>query len=282
MPAGKALDNSQVTAVADTNVTVESAQSYEKIAGADVVIVTAGLTKAPGKSDNEWSRTDFLPFNAKIIREVAEGIKKYAPRAFVIVVTNPLDCMVKCMYEASGLPKHMVCGMGNVLDSGRFRRFLADELNVSPRDIQATVIGGHGDFMVPLTRYVTVNGFPIHQFIKKGKITEKRLEEIAHRTKNAGGEIVRLIGHGSAYCCPALSAISMAKAFLKDEKRVFPCSAYCDGQYGVKGFFVGVPTVIGGGGIEEVIELDLNQEEMAHFQKSIEDVEGLNKALAAL
>ncbi|PFH32005.1 lactate dehydrogenase LDH2 [Besnoitia besnoiti] len=282
MPKGKALDDSQATSVADTNVTVTGANSYDKIAGSDVVIITAGLTKVPGKSDKEWSRSDLLPFNAKIIREVAAGVKQYCPGAFVIIVTNPLDCMVKCFYEASGVPKHMVCGMANVLDSARFRRFIADELDISPRDIQATVIGTHGDFMLPLPRYVTVNGYPLQAFIKKGKITEAKLAEIVERTKQAGGEIVRLLGQGSAYYAPSLSAITMAQAFLKDEKRVLPCSVYCEGEYGLRDLFIGLPAVIGGGGIEQIIELDLTSEEQACFQKSVEDVKQLNKNLAAL
>ncbi|KEP60371.1 UNVERIFIED_CONTAM: lactate dehydrogenase LDH2 [Hammondia hammondi] len=282
MPEGKALDDSQATSIADTNVSVTSANKYEKIAGSDVVIITAGLTKVPGKSDKEWSRNDLLPFNAKIIREVAQGVKKYCPLAFVIVVTNPLDCMVKCFHEASGLPKNMVCGMANVLDSARFRRFIADELQISPRDIQATVIGTHGDHMLPLARYVTVNGFPLREFIKKGKMTEAKLAEIVERTKKAGGEIVRLLGQGSAYYAPALSAITMAQAFLKDEKRVLPCSVYCQGEYGLHDTFIGLPAVIGGGGIEQVIELELTHEERECFRKSVDDVVELNKGLAAL
>ncbi|CBZ51224.1 malate dehydrogenase, related [Neospora caninum Liverpool] len=282
MPEGKALDDSQATSIADTNVSVTSTNTYDKIAGSDVVIVTAGLTKVPGKADKEWSRNDLLPFNAKIIREVAAGVKKYCPNAFIIVVTNPLDCMVKCFYEASGVPKNMVCGMANVLDSARFRRFIADELHISPRDIQATVIGTHGDHMLPLARYVTVNGFPIREFIKKGRMSEAKLAEIVERTKNAGGEIVRLLGQGSAYYAPSLSAIAMAQAFLKDEKRVLPCSVYCEGEYGLRDMFIGLPAVIGGGGIEQVIELELTPQEREFFQKSVEDVQKLNKGLAAL
>lgn len=283
MPEGKALDLSHVTAVYDTNVSVRAEHSYESaLTGCDCVIVTAGLTKVPGKADSEWSRNDLLPFNSKIIREVGENIKKYCPKAFIIVVTNPLDCMVKVMYEASGVPKNMVCGMACHLDSSRFRRYIADALNVSPRDVQGTVIGTHGDCMVPLTRYVTVNGYPIQKFVADGIITEKQLQEIAEHTKVSGGEIVRLLGQGSAYYAPATASMAMATSFLKDEKRVIPCSVYCSGQYGLKDMFIGLPAVIGGGGIERVIELDLNEEEKKQFQKSVDDVMALNKAVEDL
>lgn len=283
MPEGKALDLCHTTAVEDTSVTIRAEYSYEAaLPGADVVIVTAGLTKVPGKSDAEWSRNDLLPFNSKIIRDIGENIKKYCPKAFIIVVTNPLDCMVKVMYEASGVPSHMVCGMACMLDSGRFRRYIADALAVSPRDVQATVIGTHGDCMVPLARYVTVNGYPIEKFIKDGVVTEKQVQEIVEHTKVSGGEIVRLLGQGSASYAPAAAAIAMATSFLKDEKRVIPCSVFCTGQYGLKDMFIGLPAVIGGAGIERVIELELNDEEKKLFQKSVDDVNALNQAVANL
>nr|3OM9_A Chain A, Lactate dehydrogenase [Toxoplasma gondii]3OM9_B Chain B, Lactate dehydrogenase [Toxoplasma gondii]3OM9_C Chain C, Lactate dehydrogenase [Toxoplasma gondii]3OM9_D Chain D, Lactate dehydrogenase [Toxoplasma gondii] len=283
MPEGKALDLSHVTSVVDTNVSVRAEYSYEAaLTGADCVIVTAGLTKVPGKPDSEWSRNDLLPFNSKIIREIGQNIKKYCPKTFIIVVTNPLDCMVKVMCEASGVPTNMICGMACMLDSGRFRRYVADALSVSPRDVQATVIGTHGDCMVPLVRYITVNGYPIQKFIKDGVVTEKQLEEIAEHTKVSGGEIVRFLGQGSAYYAPAASAVAMATSFLNDEKRVIPCSVYCNGEYGLKDMFIGLPAVIGGAGIERVIELELNEEEKKQFQKSVDDVMALNKAVAAL
>nr|6VDH_A Chain A, lactate dehydrogenase [Apicomplexa sp.]6VDH_B Chain B, lactate dehydrogenase [Apicomplexa sp.]6VDI_A Chain A, lactate dehydrogenase [Apicomplexa sp.]6VDI_B Chain B, lactate dehydrogenase [Apicomplexa sp.]6VDJ_A Chain A, lactate dehydrogenase [Apicomplexa sp.]6VDJ_B Chain B, lactate dehydrogenase [Apicomplexa sp.] len=282
MPQGKALDLSHSTSVADTNVKVTGTNSYEDIKGSDVVIITAGLTKVPGKSDKEWSRDDLLPINAKIMKEVGENIKKYCPNAFVICITNPLDVMVKVLQEASGLPHNKVCGMAGVLDSSRFRYFIAEKLNVSPRDVQAMVIGAHGDNMVPLPRYVTVNGIPLQEFIKKGWITQEEIDEIVERTRNAGGEIVNLLGTGSAYFAPAASAIAMAEAYLKDQKRVLPCSCYLEGQYGVKDLYVGVPVVIGGNGVEKVIELELTPEEKEMFDKSIEEVRELVKALEAL
>lgn len=283
MPEGKALDLCQASCVEDTSVSVRAEYSYEAaLSGADVVIVTAGLTKIPGKPDSEWSRNDLLPFNSKIIREIGENIKKFCPHAFIIVVTNPLDCMVKVMYEASGVPTHMVCGMACMLDSGRFRRLIADAIGVAPRDVQATVIGTHGDCMVPLVRYVTVNGYPIQKFVQDGVITDKQLHDIAERTKVAGGEIVRLLGQGSAFYAPAAAAIAMATSFLKDEKRVIPCSVYCTGQYGLKDMFIGLPAVIGGSGIERVIELELNEEETKQFQRSVDDVNALNTAVKNL
>eukprot|EP00070_Physeter_catodon_P035280 XP_028342174.1 L-lactate dehydrogenase-like [Physeter catodon] len=283
MPEGKALDISHCTSVWDTNISVRSEHSYEAaLRGADCVIVTAGLTKAPGKSDAEWSRSDLLPFNTRIIREVGANIKQYCPHAFIIVVTNPLDCMVKVMAAAAGVPKNMVCGMAGVLDSGRFRRYIADAIGVSPRDVQATVIGTHGDFMVPLTRFITINGLPIQTFIDDKVITEKQLQEIAEHTKVSGGEIVRLLGQGSAYYAPASAAMCMATSYLKDEKRVLPCSVYCDGKYGLKDMFIGVPAVIGAGGIERVIELKLNEEEEKQFKAAVDDVMSLNDAVAQM
>lgn len=283
MPEGKALDVSHATSVWDTNVSVRAEHSYESaLRGADCVIVTAGLTKAPGKSDAEWSRNDLLPFNTRIIREVGANIKEYCPNAFIIVVTNPLDCMVKVMAAASGVPKNMICGMAGVLDSGRFRRYIADALSVAPRDVQAVVIGSHGDFMVPLTRHVTVNGIPIQTFIDEKLITEKQLQDIAEHAKVSGGEIVRLLGQGSAYYAPASAAVLMATSYLKDEKRVLPCSVWADGKYGVKDMFIGLPAVIGAGGIEKVLEVHLNEEEKKLFKAAVDDVQSLNDAVAQL
>ncbi|XP_026190421.1 L-lactate dehydrogenase [Cyclospora cayetanensis] len=282
MPLGKALDLSQNSSVVDTGVTVYGSNSYECLQGADVVIITAGITKIPGKSDQEWSRMDLLPVNVRIMREVGAAIKKYCPGAFVINITNPLDIMVNAVREASGLPPSRVCGMAGMLDSSRFRRMLADKLKVSPRDVQAMVIGVHGDNMVPLARLATVNGIPLGDCIKQGWISEKDVEEIVARTKVAGGEIVRLLGQGSAYYAPGASAICMAESYLKDRKRVMVCSCYLEGQYGVQNHYLGVPCVIGGNGVERIIELELNDMEKAALQGSIEEVKEMQKVLAEL
>ncbi|KAL8446649.1 hypothetical protein Emag_004656 [Eimeria magna] len=282
MPMGKALDISQNASVVDTGVTVYGSNSYECLQGADVVIITAGITKIPGKSDKEWSRMDLLPVNVKIMREVGAAIKKYCPEAFVINITNPLDVMVTALKEASGLPAHRVCGMAGMLDSSRFRRMIADKLKVSPRDVQGMVIGVHGDNMVPLTRYATVNGIPMSECVRQGWLSEKDLDEIVEKTKVAGGEIVRLLGQGSAFYAPGASAISMAESYLLDRKRVMVCSCYLEGQYGVKNHYLGVPCVIGGNGVERVIELELNDKEKAALQGSIKEVEEMQKALAQL
>ncbi|KAL8434073.1 hypothetical protein Efla_001545 [Eimeria flavescens] len=282
MPMGKALDISQNASVVDTGIMVYGSNSYECLQGGDVVIITAGITKIPGKSDKEWSRMDLLPVNVKIMREVGAAIKKYCPSAFVINITNPLDVMVNTLREASGLPAHRVCGMAGMLDSSRFRRMLADKLKVSPRDVQGMVIGVHGDNMVPLTRYATVNGIPLSECVRQGWITEQEVEEIAQKTKVAGGEIVRLLGQGSAYYAPGASAISMAESYLKDRKRVMVCSCYLEGQYGVQNHYLGVPCVIGGNGVERIIELELNEKEKAGLQGSINEVKEMQKALAQL
>ncbi|KAL8437350.1 hypothetical protein ACSSS7_000945 [Eimeria intestinalis] len=282
MPMGKALDISQNASVVDTGVTVYGSNSYECLQGADVVIITAGITKIPGKSDKEWSRMDLLPVNVKIMREVGAAIKKYCPQAFVINITNPLDVMVTALKESSGLPAHRVCGMAGMLDSSRFRRMIADKLKVSPRDVQGMVIGVHGDNMVPLTRYATVNGIPLSECVRQGWLSEKDLDEIVEKTKVAGGEIVRLLGQGSAFYAPGASAISMAESYLLDRKRVMVCSCYLEGQYGVKNHYLGVPCVIGGNGVERVIELELNDKEKAALQGSINEVEQMQKVLAEL
>lgn len=282
MPMGKALDVCHNASVVDTGVTVYGSNSYECLQGADVVIITAGITKIPGKSDKEWSRMDLLPVNIKILREVGAAIKKYCPSAFVINITNPLDIMVNALREASGLPSNRVCGMAGMLDSSRFRRMLADKLRVSPRDVQGMVIGVHGDNMVPLTRYASVNGIPISECVRQGWITEAELEEIAEKTKGAGGEIVRLLGQGSAFYAPGSSAIAMAESYLKDRKRVMVCSCYLEGQYGVKNHYLGVPCVIGGNGVERIIELELTDKEKQALKGSIQEVEVMQKHVAQL
>lgn len=282
MPMGKAMDLCHNSAVVDTGVTVYGSNSYECLQGADVVIITAGITKIPGKSDKEWSRMDLLPVNLKIMREVGGAIKKYCPNAFVINITNPLDIMVNALRESSGLPHQRVCGMAGMLDSSRFRQMLAEKMKVSPRDVQAMVIGVHGDNMVPLTRYVTVNGIPLTECIREGMITQKEVEEIAERTKVAGGDIVRLLGQGSAFYAPGASAIAMAESYLKDRKRLMVCSCYLEGQYGVKNHYLGVPCVIGGNGVERVIELQLDDKEKNALQGSINEVKEMMKVVAEI
>ena len=273
IPDGKALDIAQAAPVDGFDANFSGAQSYETISGADVVIVTAGVARKPG-----MSRDDLLEINLKVMEQAGAGIKKYAPEAFVICITNPLDAMVWALQKFSGLPANMVVGMAGVLDSSRFRHFLADEFNVSVEDVTAFVLGGHGDTMVPLIRYSTVAGVPLPDLVKMGWISKGRLEEIVQRTRNGGAEIVGLLKTGSAYYAPAASAISMAESYLKDKKRVLPCAAQLNGEYGVNGVYVGVPTVIGAGGIERIIEIDLDRSERAMFEHSIEAVEGLIEA----
>jgi malate dehydrogenase len=273
IPDGKALDIAQAAPVDGFDAKVSGAQSYETISGADVVIVTAGVARKPG-----MSRDDLLEINLKVMEQAGAGIKKYAPEAFVICVTNPLDAMVWALQKFSGLPANMVVGMAGVLDSSRFRHFLAAEFNVSVEDVTAFVLGGHGDTMVPLIRYSTVAGIPLPDLVKMGWISKAGLDEIVQRTRNGGAEIVGLLKTGSAYYAPAASAISMAESYLKDKKRVLPCAAQLNGEYGVNGVYVGVPTVIGAGGIERIIEIDLDRSERAMFDHSIEAVEGLIEA----
>jgi len=273
IPQGKGLDIAESSPVDGFDASFTGANSYEGIKGADVCIVTAGVPRKPG-----MSRDDLLGINLKVMEQVGAGIKKYAPDAFVICITNPLDAMVWALQQFSGLPKNKVVGMAGVLDSSRFRHFLAEEFKVSVEDVTAFVLGGHGDTMVPLPRYSTVAGIPLTDLIKMGWISKERLEEIVQRTRDGGAEIVGLLKTGSAYYAPASSAISMAEAYLKDKKRVLPCAAYLDGQYGVKDMYVGVPTVIGAGGIERVIEIDLNKTEQKQFDKSVEAVAGLCEA----
>lgn len=271
--AGKALDIMQSGPVDGFDSEMVGTSDYAAIKGADVVIVTAGFPRQPG-----MSRDDLVAKNAGVIATVAEGIKTYCPDAFVIVITNPLDAMVYVMQQKSGLPAHKVVGMAGVLDSSRFRLFLAQEFNVSVEDVTAFVLGGHGDTMVPLTRYSTVAGIPVPDLVKMGWSTQEKIDAICDRTANGGGEIVKLLERGSAFYAPAASAIAMAESYLKDKKRVLPCAAWLDGQYGVSGMYVGVPVVIGAGGVEKVVEIELNAQEKAAFDKSCGAVKELIEA----
>jgi len=264
LPEGKALDIAESSPVDGFDVKLSGTQSYEAIKGADVCIVTAGVARKPG-----MSRDDLLGINLKVMEQVGAGIKKYAPDAFVICITNPLDAMVWAIQKFSGLPKNKVVGMAGVLDSARFRYFLAAEFDVSVEDVTAFVLGGHGDSMVPLPRYSTVSGIPITDLVKMGWLTRQRLDEIIDRTRKAGGEIVSLLKTGSAYYAPAASAISMAESYLRDKKRVLPCAAALKGEYGVKDMYVGVPVVIGADGVERVIEIALTKTEQKLFDKSV-------------
>ncbi len=270
IPQGKALDIVQSSSIEDFDAKVVGANSYEAIEGADVIIVTAGVPRKPG-----MSRDDLLGINLKVMAQVGAGIRKYAPKAFVICITNPLDAMVWALQTACGLPKNMVVGMAGVLDSARFRYFLADEFKVSIEDVTAFVLGGHGDTMVPLVRYSAVAGIPLPDLVKMGWTTEARVEGIVQRTRAGGAEIVNLLKTGSAFYAPASSAIAMAESYLKDKKRVLPCAAFLNGEYGVKGLYVGVPVVIGAKGVERVVEIELNKDEQAMFDKSVSGVQGL-------
>ena len=269
-PQGKALDIAESSPVDKFDAVLKGTNSYEDIAGADVCIVTAGVPRKPG-----MSRDDLLGINLKVMRSVGEGIAANAPNAFVICITNPLDAMVWALREFSGLPHEKVCGMAGVLDSARFRHFLADEFSVSVKDVTAFVLGGHGDTMVPLTRYSTVAGIPLPDLVEMGWTTQEKLDAIVQRTRDGGAEIVGLLKTGSAFYAPAASAIEMAEAYLKDQKRVLPCAAHLSGQYGLKDIYVGVPTVIGAGGIEKDVEISLDKAEKAMFDKSVDSVQGL-------
>jgi malate dehydrogenase len=277
VPQGKALDIAQLSTVAGFDSKLSGSSSYSAIKGADVVIVTAGVARKPG-----MSRDDLLGINIKVMQAVGEGIKKNCPNAFVICITNPLDAMVWVLQQASGLPANKVVGMAGVLDSARFRMFLAEEFDVSVEDVSAFVLGGHGDSMVPMVRYSTVAGIPLPDLIKMGWIDRKRLNEIVDRTRNGGAEIVGLLKTGSAFYAPAASAIAMAESYLKDKKRVLPCAVYLSGQYGVKDMYCGVPVVIGSGGAERVVELQLNASEKAMLSKSVAAVKGLVDACKGL
>jgi malate dehydrogenase len=274
MPAGKALDLAQSAPVDGFNAAIAGTNDYAAIEGADVVIVTAGVPRKPG-----MSRDDLISINAGVVRSVGENIKKFCPGAFVIVITNPLDAMVWVMQKVTGLPPAMVVGMAGVLDSSRFRYFLAEEFKVSVEDVTAFVLGGHGDSMVPLVRYSTVAGIPLPDLVKMGWTTQERLDAIVQRTRDGGAEIVNLLKTGSAFYAPAASAISMAESYLKDQKRVLPCAAHLTGQYGVSDLYVGVPVVIGAGGVERIVEIELDAGEKSAFDKSVESVKGLCAAV---
>ena len=270
IPQGKALDLAQSSPVSGFDADLKGTKSYAAIKGADVVIVTAGVPRKPG-----MSRDDLIEINLKVMRQVGDGIKKYAPKAFVICITNPLDAMVWALQKSSGLPKNKVVGMAGVLDAARFRYFLAEEFNVSVRDVTAFVLGGHGDTMVPSVRYSTVAGIPLPDLVKMKWTTQKRIDEIVQRTRDGGAEIVGLLKTGSAFYAPATSAIEMAEAYLKDQKRVLPCAAHLNGEYGQKNIYVGVPVVIGAKGVERVVEIKLDAKERAGFRNSVKAVQGL-------
>jgi malate dehydrogenase len=270
VPEGKALDIAQSNAVEGKDVSLIGTNDYSLIKDADVVIVTAGVPRKPG-----MSRDDLISINTSVIKSVAEGIKKYAQNAFVIVITNPLDVMVWVMKEATGFHHSKVVGMAGVLDSARFSYFLSEEFKVSIEDVNSFVLGGHGDTMVPLVRYSTVAGIPIPDLIEMGWSTKEKINSIVERTRNGGAEIVELLKTGSAYYAPAASAIAMAESYLKDKKRVLPCAAYLQGEYGIKDLYVGVPVVIGGKGVEKIIEVKLNNQEKEEFTKSANAVKTL-------
>ena len=269
-PQGKALDLVESSPVEGFDSKMTGTNSYAGIKGADVVIVTAGIPRKPG-----MSRDDLIGINSNVMKQVGQGIKKYAPKAFVICITNPLDAMVWALQKHSGLPSNRVVGMAGVLDSARFRYFLAEEFDVSVEDVTAFVLGGHGDTMVPSIRYSTVAGIPLPDLIKMGWTTQKKLDAIVQRTRDGGGEIVGLLGNGSAFYAPASAAIEMAEAYLKDQKRVLPCAALLKGEYGVKGLYVGVPVVIGAKGIERIVEVKLDAGEKRQFNNSVKAVQGL-------
>ena len=277
VPQGKALDIVQGSTIEGYDAVIEGTNDYTAIAGADVVVVTAGIARRPG-----MSRDDLIGTNAKIIATVGEAIKKHCPEAFVITITNPLDVMVWVMRQSCGLPPHRVVGMAGVLDSARFRYFLAEELKVSVEDISAFVLGGHGDMMVPLVRYSTVAGIPLPDLVRMGWTTKERLDKIVQRTRDGGAEIVGLLQTGSAFYAPASSAIAMVEAYLRDKKRVLPCAAWLTGQYGVKDVYVGVPVVIGAGGVERIVEIELNHEEKAEFDRSVAAVRDLVEVVKKL
>ncbi|PZO81855.1 MAG: malate dehydrogenase [Mesorhizobium amorphae] len=272
-PQGKALDILQSSPIEGFDASLKGVNAYEGIAGADVCIVTAGVPRKPG-----MSRDDLLGINLKVMEQVGAGIAAHAPDAFVICITNPLDAMVWALQKFSGLPPEKVVGMAGVLDSARFRTFLAEEFNVSVEDVTAFVLGGHGDTMVPLARYSTVAGIPLPDLVKMGWTTQDKLDQIVQRTRDGGAEIVGLLKTGSAFYAPAAAGVAMAESYLKDKKRVLPCAAHLSGQYGLSDTYVGVPVVIGAGGVERVIEIELDGDERAMFDKSVQAVAGLTEA----
>ena len=270
IPQGKALDIAESSPISTFDTNIIGTSSYEDIKDADVCIVTAGVPRKPG-----MSRDDLLSINLRVMKSVGDGIKKYAPNSFVICITNPLDAMVWALQKYSGLSPENVVGMAGVLDSGRFAYFLAEEFNVSVKDVQTFVLGGHGDTMVPLVRYSTVGGIPIPDLVKMGWSSQKKIDQIVQRTRDGGAEIVALLKTGSAFYAPAASAINMAESYLRDQKRIIPCAANLSGQYGFKDIYVGVPTIIGNKGVEKIIEINLNEIEKLNFSKSIESVKNL-------
>ena len=270
VPQGKALDLSQCGPIEGLDARITGSNDYADIKGADVIIVTAGVARKPG-----MSRDDLLGINLKVMKAVGEGIKANAPDAFVICITNPLDAMVWALREFSGLPHERVVGMAGVLDSARFSHFLAEEFKVSVRDVNSFVLGGHGDTMVPVVHYSTVAGIPVPDLIKQGRSTQDRIDAIVKRTRGGGGEIVGLLKTGSAFYAPATSGIAMAEAYLKDQKRLLPCAAFVEGKYGLDGLYVGVPVIIGAGGVEQIVEIDLDDEAKANLQVSVDAVKEL-------
>jgi malate dehydrogenase len=277
IPQGKALDIAQSTPIEGNDTRYLGANSYEAMNGADVCIVTAGVPRKPG-----MSRDDLLGINLKVMAAVGDGIKAHAPGAFVICITNPLDAMVWALQKLTGLPHRMVVGMAGILDSARFRHFLADEVKVSVEDVSAFVLGGHGDTMVPMPRFSTIAGIPLPEIVKMGWISQERLGQIVQRTRDGGAEIVGLLKTGSAFYAPAAAAIAMAESYLRDRKRVLPCAAYVDGPYAIKGLYVGVPVVIGEKGVERIVELDLTAAERAALDKSTDSVKTLIEACKKL
>lgn len=277
VPQGKGLDLAESSPVEGFDCNYMGSNDYDVIEGADVIIVTAGVPRKPG-----MSRDDLIGINTGIIRSVGEQIKKHAPNAFVIVITNPLDVMVEVMQRATGFDDNKVVGMAGVLDSARFRYFLADEFGVSVEDVSAFVLGGHGDTMVPLTRYSTIAGIPLPDCVEMGWSSQEKVDAIVDRTRNGGGEIVALLKTGSAYYAPASSAIAMAESYLKDKKRVLPCAAKLNGEYGIKGLYIGVPVVIGKDGVEKIIEIKLNADEQEMFDNSVQAVKDLIDAMENL
>ena len=277
MPQGKALDLSQSSAVEGFTGSIEGTNDFSKMEGSDVIIITAGLPRKPG-----MSRDDLLEINGKIIKKIALDIKKYAHKAFVICITNPLDAMVYVLQKYSKLPKNMCVGMAGVLDSSRMKYYLSDALKVSVNDVETFVLGGHGDDMVPLINYTTIGGVPLIDFIKLKKFPYSKIEKIVDRTRMGGGEIVKLLKNGSAFYAPASSAIQMAEAFLLNQKKLLPCAAYINGQYGLKNMYMGVPTIIGNKGIEKIIEVKLTAKEKLMLKKSVKSVQGLVSAVDKL
>lgn len=275
IPQGKALDIAESSSIDRFNASITGTNRYEDIKNSDAIIITAGIARKPG-----MSRDDLLQTNAKVMKEVGENIKEYSPNAFVIVVTNPLDVMVSVVHKSSNIPTHMIVGMAGVLDSSRFRYFLASELNISIEDISAFVLGGHGDTMVPLIHCASIAGIPLTQIIDMGFITQEKVDEMVKRTRNSGKEIVDLLKSGSAYYAPASSAICMLESYLKDKRRILPCAAYLSGEYGVKDLFIGVPVIIGKNGVEKVLEVKMEDSEQEMFNQSVKAVKDLVRALS--